>query len=169
MASRVRPTVIVHAVGDLPCTRGGICPRTSTIGAPPVPDQPLRIRVVVVQARVYGAVMISRQLAVAFDAHDPARLAQFWAGMLGRKVLEDAGGVLLPGDDTQLGLRFVASSGEQVGPNRRMHLHLTSASQADQQHTVATALGLGASHLDVGQRPEEGTLSWLIPRVTSSA
>lgn len=100
--------------------------------------------------------MISRQLAVAFDAHDPARLAQFWAGMLGRKVLEDAGGVLLPGDDTQLGLRFVASSGEQVGPNRRMHLHLTSASQADQQHTVATALGLGASHLDVGQRPEEG-------------
>jgi hypothetical protein len=36
-----------------------------------------------------------------------------------------------------------------------MHLHLTSASQADQQHTVAAALGLGARHLDVGQRPEE--------------
>jgi Glyoxalase-like domain len=27
---------------------------------------------------------------------------------------------------------------------------------ADQQQTVGTALALGASHLDVGQRPDEG-------------
>ena len=94
-------------------------------------------------------------LAVTFDAHDPVRLAQFWAGVLGREAVEDAGGPLLPGDDTQLGLRFVPSQAEKAGPNR-MHLHLTSASPADQQQTVATALGLGACHLDVGQRPEEG-------------
>jgi len=94
-------------------------------------------------------------LAVTFDAHHPVRLAQFWAGVLGREVVEDAGGPLLPGDDTQLGLRFVPSRVETAGPNR-MHLHLTSASPADQQQTVATALGLGACHLDVGQRPEEG-------------
>ncbi|BFU43130.1 hypothetical protein KRMM14A1004_13670 [Krasilnikovia sp. MM14-A1004] len=37
-----------------------------------------------------------------------------------------------------------------------MHLHLTSASHVDQQHTVEAALRLGARHLDVGQRPEEG-------------
>ena len=92
---------------------------------------------------------------MTFDAHDPARLAQFWAGVLGREVVEDAGGALLPGEDTQLSLRFVPSRAEKVGPNR-MHLHLTSASPADQQHTVATALELGARHLDVGQRPEEG-------------
>lgn len=36
-----------------------------------------------------------------------------------------------------------------------MHLHLTSASLADQQQTVTTALALGARHLDVGQRPAE--------------
>ncbi len=42
-----------------------------------------------------------------------------------------------------------------MGPNR-MHLHLTSVSHADQQQTVSKALGLGADHLDVGQRPEEG-------------
>ena len=94
-------------------------------------------------------------LAVTFDAHDPVRLAQFWAGVLGGEVVEDAGGPLLPGDDTQLGLRFVPSQAEKAGPNR-MHLHLTSASPADQQQTVATALGLGACRLDVGQRPEEG-------------
>ena len=99
--------------------------------------------------------MLSRLLTVTFDAHDAARLARFWAGVLGREVVGDAGGAGLPGGDTQLSLRFVPSHAEKVGPNR-MHPHLTSTSGADQQHTVATALGLGASHLDVGQRPEEG-------------
>jgi catechol 2,3-dioxygenase-like lactoylglutathione lyase family enzyme len=99
--------------------------------------------------------MTCQLFAVCFDASRPLRLARFWAGVLGREVVEDAGGALLPGDDTQLGLRFVPSPAEKVGRNR-MHLHLTSASPADQQHTVAAALGLGARHLDVGQRPEEG-------------
>ena len=93
-------------------------------------------------------------LAVTFDAHDPTGLARFWADVLGRSVVEDAGGALLPGEDTQLGLRFALSRTEKVGPNC-MHLHLTSESAADQQRTVATALQLGASHIDVGQRPEE--------------
>src|SRR3712207_716018 len=98
--------------------------------------------------------MRPRPLTVAFDARDAARLAQFWAGVLGRQVAEDAGGALLPGEDAQLSLRFVPSRAEKAGPNR-MHLHLSSASRAEQQHTVATALRLGAGHLDVGQRPEE--------------
>jgi catechol 2,3-dioxygenase-like lactoylglutathione lyase family enzyme len=99
--------------------------------------------------------MRSRSLTVTFDAHDPARLAQFWAGVLGRAIVEDADGALLPGEDTQLSLRFMPSRAEKLGPNR-LHVHLTSASLADQQHTVARALELGAAHLDVGQRPEEG-------------
>jgi catechol 2,3-dioxygenase-like lactoylglutathione lyase family enzyme len=100
--------------------------------------------------------MLPRRLTVTFDAHDAARLARFWAGLLGREVVEDAGGVLLPGDDTQVGLRFVPAGVPETGPSRRLHLHLTSAVPAEQQQTVATALGLGAAHLDVGQRPEEG-------------
>ncbi|MFI6760968.1 VOC family protein [Micromonospora sp. NPDC050417] len=99
--------------------------------------------------------MLSGLLTVTFDAQDAAHLAQFWAGMLGREVVEAVGGALLPGDGTQPGLRFIPNRTEKVGPNR-VHLHLTSASLADQQHTVATALKLGANHLDVGQRPEEG-------------
>jgi catechol 2,3-dioxygenase-like lactoylglutathione lyase family enzyme len=99
--------------------------------------------------------MFSGPLTVAFDALDAPRLARFWAGVLGREVVEDAGGALLPGEDAQVGLRFVPSGARKVGPNR-VHLHLTSTSLADQQHTVAKALGLGAGHLDVGQRPEEG-------------
>jgi hypothetical protein len=94
-------------------------------------------------------------LTVTFDAHDPPRLAQFWAGLLSRPVVLDAAVARVPGLETQPGLRFVPSSTARVGPNR-MHLHLTSDSPADQEHTVAAALRLGASHLDVGQLPEEG-------------
>jgi catechol 2,3-dioxygenase-like lactoylglutathione lyase family enzyme len=99
--------------------------------------------------------MGSRLLAVTFETHDLRRPAQFWAGLLGREVVEDAGGALLPGTDAQLGLRFVQGRAGALGANR-MHLHLTSADRDDQRHTVATALKLGARHLDVGQRPEEG-------------
>jgi catechol 2,3-dioxygenase-like lactoylglutathione lyase family enzyme len=100
--------------------------------------------------------MSLRTLTVTFDAYDPARLARFWADMLGREVVEEAGAALVPGDDSQLGLRFVVGRVEKTGLSRRMHLHLTSASLAGQQHLVTTALGLGGGHLDVGQRPEEG-------------
>jgi catechol 2,3-dioxygenase-like lactoylglutathione lyase family enzyme len=99
--------------------------------------------------------MLSRTLTLTVDAYDPDRLARFWAGMLGREVVEDTGGALLPGDATQVSLRFVPSDAKKLGRNR-IHLHLTSTSPADQEHTVATALALGGAHLDVGQRPEEG-------------
>ena len=102
--------------------------------------------------------MGSRLTSVTFDADDSARLARFWAGMLGREVVVAEDGVVLPGDATQVGLRFVAGrpaeTAERTGPNR-MHLHLTSTDLADQQRKVATALELGGSHLDVGQLPEE--------------
>jgi catechol 2,3-dioxygenase-like lactoylglutathione lyase family enzyme len=103
--------------------------------------------------RSYRGAMTPRRLVVAFDAHDPARLGHFWAAVLGR-VVQDASGALLPGGETQLSLRFVPGFAQKLGPNR-MHLHLTSTDLADQQHTVATALRLGARHLDVGQLPEE--------------
>jgi hypothetical protein len=99
--------------------------------------------------------MASSLMAVTFDAHDPAQVAQFWAAMLGRDVVETDRGALLRGDGTQPGLRFAPSRREKAGPNH-VHLHLTSTSDADQQRTVETALVLGARHLDVGQRPEEG-------------
>ena len=90
------------------------------------------------------------------DARDPVRLATFWARLLGLEVMEDADGAVVRGDDdAQLSLRFVRSSSQRVGPSL-MHEHLTSTSLDDQQRVVNTALELGASHLDVGQRPEEG-------------
>jgi Glyoxalase-like domain len=98
--------------------------------------------------------MTLRLVAVSFDAHDPAGLAAFWAGVLGRQIVGEASGALVPGDDTQVGLRFVAAATEKAGPNR-LHLHLTSSSLEDQDRTVDAALRLGGRHVDVGQLPEE--------------
>jgi hypothetical protein len=93
--------------------------------------------------------------AVTFDALDPSRPSAFWAAMLGRPIIAERSGALVPGDDTQVGLRFVAAATEKSGPNR-LHVHLTSSTVEDQRHIVETALGLGARHVDVGQRPDEG-------------
>ncbi|WP_330335370.1 VOC family protein (plasmid) [Streptomyces sp. NBC_00536] len=101
--------------------------------------------------------MTSRLLAVCFDAGQPLRLARFWGGVLGWEVAADTGGgvVLVPGDDTGFGVRFVASQ-EPKAEQNRMHFDLTSTSLEDQRRTVDGALGLGGRHIDVGQRPEEG-------------
>jgi len=93
--------------------------------------------------------------AVTYEARDPARVAAFWAGLLDRVAIDDRRGVLLPGSEHQLGLRFVDSRNAKVGRDP-VHLHLTSTTADDQRRTVEKALGLGASHLDVGQLPEEG-------------
>jgi len=95
--------------------------------------------------------------ALCVDAHDPLRLARFWTGVLGWEMAGDpqAGITLLPSDDTGFRIRFLPAQERKIGQNQ-MHLHLTSTSLEDQQQTVTRSLGLGARHIDVGQRPEEG-------------
>lgn len=95
-----------------------------------------------------------RLQAVTFDVADASAVAAFWAGLLDRDVLVESHGALVPGDEMQVGLRFVSSDTEQIGP-RLLHLHLTSSSPADQQRTVETVLRLGGRHIDVGQEPDD--------------
>lgn len=47
---------------------------------------------------------------------------------------------------------------DRVGATHRQprHFHLTSETAEHQERTVARAVALGARHIDVGQRPEEG-------------
>ena len=71
--------------------------------------------------------MALRFEAVTFEVADADAAAAFWAGLLGRQVLAEPDGVLLPGNDVQVGLRFVPSDGGKAG-RRRLHLHLTSSS-----------------------------------------
>jgi catechol 2,3-dioxygenase-like lactoylglutathione lyase family enzyme/predicted enzyme related to lactoylglutathione lyase len=101
--------------------------------------------------------MTCHLLALSFDASDPLRLARFWAAVLGWEVAGSPqdGVALLPDDDTGFRLRFLPTREQKSGQNDK-HLDLTSTSLKDQQQTVARALGLGARHIDIGQRPEEG-------------
>jgi predicted enzyme related to lactoylglutathione lyase len=101
--------------------------------------------------------MASHLVALCIHANDPRRLARFWAGVLGWEKADDADDViaLLPRDDTGFRIEFDATQEQKSGPNQ-MHFDLTSASLDDQQQTVARSLRLGARHIDVGQRPEEG-------------
>ena len=107
--------------------------------------------------------MTCQLLALCIDADDPLRLARFWSGVLGWELADDSGdGVsLVPSDDTGLRIRFLPAQETKPGLNPG-HLHLTSTSLEDQQQTVARSLGLGARHVDIGQRPEEGhiVISW---------
>ena len=101
--------------------------------------------------------MPSHLVALCFDANDPRRLARFWAAVLGWEMADDPddGIGLLPSDDTGFRIRFLPTLDPKVGQNQ-MHVDLTSTSREDQQETVTRSLALGARHIDVGQRPEEG-------------
>jgi len=96
-------------------------------------------------------------IALCIDSNNPLRLAKFWSGVLGWESVNDPrdGLALLPRDDTGFQIRFLSAQERKVGPNQ-MHFDLTSTSLIDQQETVARSLGLGARHIDIGQRPEEG-------------
>ncbi len=85
-----------------------------------------------------------RLAAVAFDAREPTAGARFWAELLGREAVDEADGVLLPGREGQVRLRFVTPSCQKVGLNR-LHLHLTSSDPEEQRATVEKALSLGGS------------------------
>ena len=52
-------------------------------------------------------------------------------------------------------IQFQPTQEQMTGPNQ-MHFDLTSTSLEDQQQTVARSLELGARHIHIGQRPEEG-------------
>ena len=101
--------------------------------------------------------MTCRLIGLCVDANDPLGLAQFWSSVLDWEVTDDphAGPTLLPDDDTGFRIRFAYTPEQKSGQNR-MHLDLRSTTLEDQQQTVARSIRLGARHIDIGQRPEEG-------------
>jgi len=98
--------------------------------------------------------MSTRLAALELDSLNPRELATFWSRILGRDVnLADAS---LPGwSGPNFALRFVPIDAPKTALHR-MHFDLTSSSAEDQQRSVDLALQLGARHLDVGQRGDEG-------------
>ena len=101
--------------------------------------------------------MTANLAALVFDANDPALVARFWAGVLGRELTVDPEDpevyVLPPNVDTEFQIDFAPTQEPKWGPNQ-MHFDLTSASAEEQQATVAKVLELGGRHLDIGQGPD---------------
>lgn len=80
--------------------------------------------------------------SVTFLSGDPAMDAAFWGAVLGRVPRLDDGGILLPGDDRQVGLRFAAGASPSAKRNR-LHLHLSRADR-DQRECIAACVEHGA-------------------------
>jgi predicted enzyme related to lactoylglutathione lyase len=101
--------------------------------------------------------MTLRLVALCFDANDPLGLARFWAEAVHWVIDDETGDEigLVPTDDTRFRILFRQVPEQKTGANR-LHLDLTSTSIDDQTETVARLVELGARHIDVGQRPEEG-------------
>ena len=101
--------------------------------------------------------MTARLVALCFDANDPLGLARFWAEALRWELDDETHDEigLVPTDDTRFRILFLPVPEQKQGTNR-LHLDLTTTSVDDQQETVARLVDLGARHIDVGQRPEEG-------------
>jgi hypothetical protein len=100
--------------------------------------------------------MTARLVALAFDAMAPNELARFWAHALRWNVREpDSGPVdLVPTDATSFQLLFRPVEHQKVGQNR-LHFDLTTTSLDDQNDTVAELLAIGATHVDIGQDPDD--------------
>ena len=96
--------------------------------------------------------MSSRLLSVTFETAGPAVSGTFWAVVLGRQTIEEDDGVLVPGDPTQVGLRFVAARTAKSEPNR-LHLHLTSTTAEGQRRTVDAVLHAGGRRRGDGPLP----------------
>ncbi|MFD8425342.1 VOC family protein [Streptomyces sp. NPDC059466] len=100
--------------------------------------------------------MTSRLFAICFHATRPSGLARFWSGVLDWEPADGPDGdvALLPPDAAGFRIRFLPGEEPRTGRNRA-HFDLTSQSAEEQRRTVARALELGGTHLDVGQLPEE--------------
>jgi predicted enzyme related to lactoylglutathione lyase len=101
--------------------------------------------------------MTVRLVALCIDARDPGRLAEFWAAVLDWDMARESDDslALVPRDDTGFRIEFDLGQEAKAAQNQ-MHFDLTSTSLEDQQNTVTKSLDLGARHIDIGQRPEEG-------------
>ncbi len=105
---------------------------------------------------VDNARMPSKWYTVVVDCADPARVAEFWADVLGYQVIYTAPDevVIAKDEHTYPGLVFVPVPESKTVKNR-LHIDLNPD---DQQAEVERLLALGARRVDIGQ----GDVSWVV-------
>jgi predicted enzyme related to lactoylglutathione lyase len=98
--------------------------------------------------------MPNRITYLVIDAIDLERLTEFWAEVLGWRVLRRGSYWTTIGDDNgPVEINFRAVPEEPKTRKNRLHLDIAPVdrSQADELERL---LGLGAQQVDVGQRPD---------------
>ena len=109
--------------------------------------------------------MAARITELALDCRDPARLAAWWAQVLGYEVFppEDDGTVEIgpPGQEPKGVVPTIvfAPVAEPTPGKLRLHLDL-NATDRDQDAELERLLALGATRVDVGQGPLRDTMTW---------
>jgi predicted enzyme related to lactoylglutathione lyase len=100
--------------------------------------------------------MASEWYTIVIDAHDPRALAQFWADVLGYRVLyeDDEEVTIAKGDDSYPGVCFVPVDDAKAEKNR-LHIDLNPD---DQYAEVNRLLALGARRVNIGQ----GDVTWVV-------
>ncbi|MFD1506206.1 VOC family protein [Georgenia yuyongxinii] len=104
--------------------------------------------------------MTSAISSIAIDAHDPRRVADFWAAALGWVVLEDPDEEVVsigPADGSAPGIDVIPVPDAKSVKNR-LHLDLR-ADGSTQAEEVDRLLALGATRADVGQGPD---VTWVV-------
>ena len=110
-----------------------------------------------------------RMQAVIVNCHDPGRLAEFWAEVLGWRVTitgDPEWGIEPPEgsreDSVVPDMLFLQVPDDKVGHNR-LHVDLRPTDGADQATEVARLEALGATRVDVGQYNDGGDgVSWVV-------
>ncbi|MFI5909725.1 VOC family protein [Dactylosporangium sp. NPDC051541] len=104
--------------------------------------------------------MTSRIAAIAIDAHDLRKVAEFWVAVLGWSVAEEVPGEIVtiaPAGDAGGVTIDVVKVPESKTIKNRLHLDIR-ADGSTQAQEVERLIGLGARPADVGQGPD---VSWV--------
>jgi len=112
--------------------------------------------------------MTSRFTTLVVDAHDPQRLAEFWAAVLGWAITPPSANDV---DDPDPDDDDVEVRGNSDGPallfqkvpedkavKNRLHIDVNATGGSDQAGEVERVMALGATPVDVGQRD----VSWVV-------
>ncbi len=92
---------------------------------------------------------------VTIDAHDPERLARWWADVLGWQLVwepapDDEEIEIAPPDGAGTNWLFIRVPDDKMVKNR-WHPDLRPGDDSDQATELARLLALGATHVDIGQ------------------
>lgn len=96
---------------------------------------------------------------VVVDTHDLPRLAAFWAGALGWRILSERERevVIGPDENAPVGMCFMPVTDQKTVKNR-LHVDLTTGAD-DRDAEIERLLALGAERVDIGQTGDE---SWTV-------